>query len=274
MSPEIIEEISPYQRVDESSIFRLYGAIIRRLRGPDGCPWDRKQTLHTLRRYIIEESFELITAIHDGDYAHVSEELGDVILVVFLIADALEQESGTTLSQILNHNAEKLIRRHPHVFGDHTVSGSEEVVANWNAIKEETEGRSQSPTSVSAGLPPLERAQEIQKKAAKLGFDWNDVGPAIAKVREELSELESLICKKTRKDDPEIEKEIGDLIFSAVNVSRHLQADASIALERSNHTFLQRFRYIELQLKNEGKTFHEVSLNELDTLWNTAKEQE
>jgi tetrapyrrole methylase family protein / MazG family protein len=275
------EDILPYRRTEESADFQRYAAILRRLRGPDGCPWDRAQTLDTLRRYIVEESFELVTAIQDGNHLHVAEELGDVLLVALLIGDALEQESGITLSEVLNTNADKLVRRHPHVFGTVDVAGSDEVVANWNDIKQETEKRPVSPGSVSSGLPPLERAQEIQKKAAKLGFDWDNLPPVLDKVREELSELETLITGKritedrdAAKNDPEIEKEIGDLLFSAVNVSRHLKADASVALARSNNAFLQRFQHIEQRLEELGKNMEDTPLEELDDLWNEAKNRE
>ncbi len=278
--PDVESDISPYRRVDETVDFERYAAIIRRLRGPDGCPWDRKQTLQTLRRFIVEESFELVSSIHDSDPAHIAEELGDVLLVTLLMADALEAENGITLSDILRENADKLIRRHPHVFAKESVSTSDEVVVKWNAIKKDQEGRSESPTTVTAGLPPLERAQEIQKKAGRLGFDWETVGPAIMKVREELEELEALIEQFGLINDPgkaknnaDVEKEIGDLLFSAVNVSRHLNSDASIALDRSNEAFLRRFAFIEKSLHAQGKDIAVTPLEELDSLWEAAKKQ-
>ncbi len=273
-----LNSLESHRRSDETADFALYASIIRRLRAPDGCPWDRKQTLQSLRRYIVEEAFELIAAIQDGDRNDIAEELGDVILVTFLIAGALETESGITISEVLRENGEKLIRRHPHVFGDTTVNGSDDVVRNWNEIKANHEGRSDSPLSVSAGLPPLERAQEIQKKASKLGFDWDSVFPALEKVREELNELETLLAghdvennAASVRDNPDVEKEIGDLIFSTVNVARHLKSDISVALSRSNESFLKRFGHIESSLFRDGKSFHDATLEELDDLWNEAK---
>jgi tetrapyrrole methylase family protein/MazG family protein len=278
---EIDEEIAPFIRDDEAIVAKRYAAIIRRLRGPGGCPWDRKQTLRSLRRYIIEESFELLAAIESSDPVHVGEELGDVTLVTQLIADALENESGIRLQDVLIENGNKLIRRHPHVFADTTVDSSEAVVANWNQIKKDQEGRSDSPSMAGIGLPPLERAYEVQRKAAKLGFDWNDPKPAIAKIREELSELEEELARadalntpKNAKDDPGIEKELGDLMFSVVNVCRHLKTDPSVALARSNRVFLRRFSYIEETINDRGVDITDVSLEELDQLWNEAKQLE
>ncbi|MFP4152423.1 MAG: nucleoside triphosphate pyrophosphohydrolase [Alkalispirochaeta sp.] len=292
--PDVSEEIGPYRRSYESAVFEEYSAIVRRLRAPDGCPWDRKQTLHSLRRFIIEESFELLTAIHehnDSDSeldsadngAHVAEELGDVLLVAMLIAGALETVTGISLDEVLRTNGEKLIRRHPHVFGDIGVSTPDQVVANWNQIKKEQEGREDSPSSVGTGMPPLERAYEIQRKAEKLGFDWppRDIAAPISKLREEIVELESRISEigadtdpGQAKDDPETEREIGDILFSAVNVSRRLKTDPSVALSRTNERFLSRFGYIESALAERHLEFRDRSLSELDALWNEAKKRE
>lgn len=278
---EIDADIAPFVREDEALVAKRYAAIIRRLRGPGGCPWDRKQTLRSLRRYIIEESFELLAAIESSDSAHIGEELGDVTLVTQLIADALENESGIRLQDVLIENGNKLIRRHPHVFSDTAVDSSDAVVANWNRIKKFQEGRSDSPSNAGIGLPPLERAYEVQRKAAKLGFDWTDPRPAIAKVREELAELDeelertgAIEAPANAKDDPRIEKELGDLLFSVVNVCRHLKTDPSVALARSNDVFLTRFSYIEATLNERNVDISDASLEDLDHLWNEAKQLE
>lgn len=278
---EIDDDIAPFIRDDEAVVAKRYAAIIRRLRGPGGCPWDRKQTLHSLRRFIIEESFELLAAIESKDHVHIGEELGDVTLVTQLIADALENESGIRLQDVLVENGNKLIRRHPHVFADTAVDSSDTVVANWNQIKKDQEGRSDSPSAAGVGMPPLERAYEIQRKAAKLGFDWDDPRPALGKIREELAELEeeiqrtgALEAPKNAKDDLAIEKELGDLLFSAVNVCRHLKTDPSVALAHSNEVFLRRFSHIESKLSERQVEISDVSLEDLDQLWNEAKQLE
>jgi tetrapyrrole methylase family protein / MazG family protein len=302
-SPPTDEELaadgSParFRRPDEAAVFEGYAAIIRRLRGDGGCPWDRKQTLRSLRRFIIEESFEVLAALEDatrpfGDgppedrarpaesagYHAVAEELGDVILVVMLLADALERESTISFREILLENGRKLIRRHPHVFGDVEVASAEHVIANWNEIKTTQEGRSSSALAVSAGLPPLEYAYETQKKAAKVGFDWPEIDPVIDKLKEEIAELEVAIAEakdrqRPLKNSPEIEDEIGDILFSAVNLSRHLDADPSVALAATNRKFLSRISYVERKLAEKGTSMKDSTLSEMDQLWNEAKQE-
>lgn len=302
----IDEDTRAHRRDDESSVFADYAAIIRRLRAPDGCPWDRKQTLWSLKDHLVEESFELLAAINDlaafsgpsrsthvndgGPYNEIAEELGDVILVSMLLSDALDREGSIPFRDVLVENGSKLIRRHPHVFSDTSVRDADEVMANWHEIKKQVEGKKTGPSSVSAGLPPLERSFEIQKKAAKLGFDWPDVYPAIEKVREELGEIEQELhpdddadtspdypavqipTSEQPQDKSRLEKELGDLLFSVVNVARKLKIDPSVALDRSNREFLRRFSHIESEVKNRGKTVNELSLDVLDSLWEDAKQ--
>lgn len=271
----IDEATREYRRDDESLTFRDYAAIIRRLRAPDGCPWDRKQTLLSLRNHIVEEAFELVAAISDlssapdDEYGEVAEELGDIFLVAMLLSDALGREGAISLSEVLTENGNKLIRRHPHVFSDASVRDADDVIANWQQIKTHVEGKTPGPAGVSRGLPPLERAYEVQKKAAKVGFDWPDVAPAIAKIREELDEIEEEL---DAADSPlRLEKELGDLFFSVVNVARKLKIDPSVALDRSNSEFLRRFSYIEKQVEKLGGRVEELSLEQLDRLWEEAK---
>lgn len=257
----------------EGSVFVQYAAIIRRLRAPDGCPWDAKQTLRSLRRFIIEESFEALAAVNDlesgtGSHADVAEELGDVMLVFMLMADALRIEGGPSLENILLENAMKLVRRHPHVFGSTEVSDESEVVTNWNRIKSDIEKKPDGAAYVSNGLPPLERAREIQKKAAREGFDWPDTTPVFEKIFEETRELEDAVHNNNAK---EIENELGDLLFSVVNLARKLKTDPSVALAGTNERFLARFAFIENELSVKKKTVRESSPEVLDEHWENAK---
>jgi len=270
-----------HRRDEESLVFRDYAAIIRRLRAPDGCPWDRKQTLQSLRNHIVEEAFELVAAITElsasaddrtTSYDHVSEELGDVFLVAMLLSDSLQREGSVSFRDVLLENGNKLIRRHPHVFSDESVHDADEVVLRWQDIKKHVEGKKSGPSAVSAGLPPLERSYEIQKKAAKDGFDWPDVSPAINKIREELDEIEEELREMSSSSpSSNTEKEIGDLLFSVVNVARKLKLDPSVALDRSNREFLRRYSHIETRVAESGKTMNTMTLMELDELWEEAK---
>ena len=274
-----------HRRADEAAVFERYAAIIRRLRAPDGCPWDRKQTLRSLRRYLIEESFETLAALNElddaptqrGAYSDVTEELGDVVLITLLLADALEAESGVSFIDILLENGRKLVRRHPHVFESAPVKDEDEVVANWHRIKRDQEGKTPSIVASGGGLPPLERAYEMQKKAAKVGFDWPAIDSVFLKISEEIEELREALRSVAEsdepvKDNPKVEEELGDILFSVVNLSRHLKSDPSLALERTNRKFLTRFRYIEDVARSRNTSLQEMTLMELDTLWNEAKE--
>jgi tetrapyrrole methylase family protein/MazG family protein len=276
-----------HRRDTEAQVFGAYAALIRRLRAADGCPWDRKQTLQSLRRYLIEESFELVAEINEVEQSQssareqrdsVAEELGDVLLVTLLLSDALEQEHNVTLSSVLLENGKKLIRRHPHVFGDVTVGSTDEVVANWNEIKRTTEGKSDTPIDVSRGLPPLERAREIQKKAAKFGFDWDSIEPVLDKIQEELDELREAVlhARTTERSHPAVEEELGDVLFSVVNAARHVKVDPSIALAGTNEKFLSRFAHMESlhATRYSGEPLTQRTLKELDELWSLAKQAE
>lgn len=277
-------------RADEARLFGRYGAILRHLRGPEGCPWDRKQTLASLRQYIVEEAFELVAAIDDaaagspdgarvgptdntvgdGGYAEVADELGDLVLVTLLTADALELASGLTFADVLAASGQKLVRRHPHVFGDVVAETPEAVVRSWNAIKEHVEGRSTSVEAVGRGLPPLDRAFEMQKKAAKRGFDWPGVEPVFAKVEEELQELRDAFAEE---DPTAIESELGDLLFSVVNVARHVRANPTLALAGVNERFSRRFSWVCAQCEERGIVMDDADIAVLDAIWDEAKAQ-
>lgn len=244
--------------------------IIERLRGPGGCPWDREQTPMTLRRTLTEEAYELIHAIEQDDAEGAREELGDVALNVAMLGEMFENGGRFRLAEALDGVCEKLIRRHPHVFGESTARTPDEVVAQWEAIKvREKDGR---PTSLlhkaGRGLPPLEKAQEVQKKAATVGFDWTRTADVFEKIREELDEVRA---EWDGADPDRLELEIGDLLFSVVNLARRLNVDASLALHRSIEKFLARFRYIEEVFATENRPLDPTQNARMEELWEEAK---
>jgi tetrapyrrole methylase family protein / MazG family protein len=262
--------------VDENAIsefVRLYG-IITKLRDPGGCPWDIEQTPETMRENLLEEAYECVNAIDNHDDANLCEELGDLFLDGMMIVRMAEQEKKFTLEQVFSGISEKLIRRHPHVFGDSIVGGSEEVVTQWDKIKEEVEGKKNTQSilaSVSRSLPPLERALEIQKKAAKTGFDWNESAPIVKKLEEEIGELEhALACS----DAHAAEEEFGDILFTIVNIARFASINPSIALNRTNEKFTARFKEIEKRLMDKGIPIKDAGLELMDSLWNEIKKEE
>jgi tetrapyrrole methylase family protein/MazG family protein len=270
----------------------LYG-VIARLRAPDGCPWDREQTPLTLRESLVEETYECIEAIGEKDSSHAREELGDIYLLATMISYMYEQEGLFSVQDVLREVSEKYIRRHPHVFGDVKVRDSAEVLENWRQIKVTQEGRKPKDSildEVSRGLPPLEKAQKLQKKAAKLGFDWPEVQDVIVKLEEELTEVkEALVSLRASgesgdESSPEtgvtgtfqsdLEDELGDLLFSAVNLCRFLNVDSSIALDRANAKFTRRFKHVEKQMKENKMEMRRENLKQMDNFWEEAKAEE
>ncbi len=252
---------------------RLYDVIVR-LRAPGGCPWDREQTPSTLRKDLMEETYECIEAIDEKDAAHIKEELGDLFLLVTMLSYMHEQENLFTLSDVLNNVSEKLIRRHPHVFGDVKVSGSGEVLDNWAKIKIEQEGRAPKNSildEVSSALPPLDKAWKLQKKAAKAGFDWPDADGVFAKIAEETQEVKDVLNQPDRNHET-LEEELGDLLFSVVNLCRFFQIDASTALQRTNAKFVKRFKYVEKRMKETGQSMKQENLEIMDSFWDEAKD--
>jgi len=251
--------------------FKALYDIVARLRGPGGCPWDREQDSFSLRGNLIEETYECIEAIDEKDPAHVREELGDIFLVATMIAYFHEEEGLFTVADALRTVGEKLIRRHPHVFGDVKVRDSGEVLDNWAKIKVEQEGRGPKDSAldeVSAALPPLDRAWKLQKKAAKLGFDWTDVADVSAKVREELGEALEAAKSGVRE---KTEEEMGDLLFAAVNLCRHFKVEPSVALRRTNAKFVKRFRHVEKRMHETGQPMTRENLGAMDRYWDEAK---
>lgn len=256
----------------KESFEELYN-IIKKLRSPEGCHWDREQTPQSLRSDLIEETYECIEAIDEGDYQHTKEELGDLFLLVTMLAYMHEQEGLFTVSDSLKGISEKLIRRHPHVFGDSNASSTEEILKQWDEIKTNVEGRKAKDSvldKVSGGLPPLEKAYQLQKKAAKVGFDWQHIDDIWDKVYEEIDEVKH--AENISVD--ELEAEIGDLLFAVVNISRGYKIDPAIALQRTNNKFTRRFHFIEKEMKSEQKDLNPENFKLMDSYWDKAKIKE
>ena len=256
---------------------------IQRLRAPGGCPWDIEQTPHTLRGSLIEESYECIEAIEEGDAAHIKEELGDVLLLVLMLAYMHEQDGHFSVAAVLDGLNQKLIRRHPHVFSDTNVKDSQEVLENWTKIKTEVEGRARKDSildEVSRALPALERSWKMQKKAAKIGFDWPSPEGIWAKIDEELREVHEAITAHTAPHSgadthAALEGECGDVLFSVVNLCRFFEINPSLALQRTNNKFEKRFKFLEKEIKNHPPAAPNGKhpLETLDALWEAAKTQ-
>jgi tetrapyrrole methylase family protein/MazG family protein len=240
--------------------------IISALRGEGGCPWDREQTHESLRRNILEESCEVIEAIDEKSPEHLREELGDVLMQIVFHADIEKDAGNFTLDDVADEVCKKLIYRHPHVFGDVTVSGTDEVLSNWDELKKKEKHQetvTDSMNAVAKSLPALWRAEKVQKKAAKVGFDFPDVQEALFKLQEEAGELREAIAEGTN-----VQEELGDLLFSAVNVARFVKADPEAALNGSTDKFIKRFDFVE---RSAGENLSKMSLNELDNLYNEGK---
>ncbi|MBT9684183.1 nucleoside triphosphate pyrophosphohydrolase [Pseudoflavonifractor sp. MCC625] len=243
--------------------------IVRILRAPGGCPWDAEQTHESIRRNFLEEAYEAVEAIDEGSAEHLREELGDVLLQIVLHARMEEEQGRFDLDGVADGICQKLIYRHPHVFGDMKVSGTGEVLSNWEDLKRKEKGQKTNTDALSAvarSLPALWRAEKVQKKAKKAGFDWPDVSGALDKLSEEIEELKTAVAEGSN-----IEEELGDLLFSAVNVSRFVKVDTEQALTKATDKFIDRFRKVEAQAKAEGRPMEEMSLAELDALWERAK---
>lgn len=234
------------------------------------CPWDRKQTMQSLRHLTIEETYELGDAILENDLEEVKKELGDLLLHIVFYARIGSETQDFDIADVANDICDKLIRRHPHIYGDVAVSGEAEVKANWEKIKL-SEGKKSVLQGVPDGLPALVKANRIQEKVAGVGFDWENPGQVLEKVREELEEME----EEQRGGNPDtLEAEMGDVFFSMVNYARFLGVNPENALERTNKKFIQRFKYLEQQAKSAGKTLSEMTLAEMDVHWEAAKKQE
>ncbi|CAH2030808.1 nucleoside triphosphate pyrophosphohydrolase [Trichlorobacter ammonificans] len=248
-------------------------AIMRRLRGPGGCPWDAEQTHDSLKRYLLEEAYEVIEAIDTGNDELLKEELGDLLLQPVFHTVIAEEEGRFTMAEVVAALCDKLVRRHPHVFGDLEIADSEAQVANWEKIKKEEKGeeRRSAIAGVPAHLPALLKAQKITEKAARVGFDWEHVDQVKAKVMEELHEFEEALAERNQQ---RMTDELGDLLFAIVNLGRFLAVDTEEALRRTIARFQGRFEYVEDCLHGQGRHMQDATLAQMDLLWNEAKERE
>ena len=253
--------------------------IMARLRDPEGgCPWDLKQSFESIAPYTLEEAYEVVDAIDKGDMGALVDELGDLLFQVIYHAQLANEQQVFEFDDVVQAISEKMVRRHPHVFGDEALTSDEEIAEMWARVKgeEKQAGLPEGvPSSllddVPVGLPGLTRAVKLQKKAAKVGFDWPDVGPVLDKIKEELSEFEAELGRDGLDGQRAREEEFGDLLFVLANLGRHLKIDPEAALRRANGKFIQRFQYIERELTREGKALSEYSLEEMDAKWDEAK---
>ena len=246
--------------------FNKFVEIVKILRHE--CPWDREQTHESLRRCLMEEAYEVLEAIDSGDMTELKKELGDLMLQVVFHSVMAEETRDFNLADVMKEEREKLIARHPHVFGDIKVSGTEEVKANWEKLKLK-EGRESSLDGVPEELPALLKAFRIQEKASKVGFDWKESEPVFNKILEEIEELKENVEEGKSKE--EIEDEMGDVLFSIVNYSRFLKVNPEDALRGTIRKFTRRFKEIEKYAREEGKIMENMSLEEMDAIWNKVK---
>ena len=242
--------------------------IVETLRGPDGCPWDKEQTNESLLPYFLEEAYELMESVDRKDWDTLREELGDIMLHVVLQAQISSENSGFNVSDSLDILNEKLVRRHPHVFGDKKADAAFHAKQNWEAAKHEEKNRKSRLDGVPMALPALVRAQRLQEKASYAGFDWEKVEEVWDKVHEEIQELKEAQIKNTREH---IEEEIGDVLFAIVNLARFLKFPAEDALRKTNQKFTSRFFQVEEELERRGKTVENSTLEEMDEIWDAVK---
>jgi tetrapyrrole methylase family protein/MazG family protein len=267
--------------------FEKLVAVQARLRAPNGCPWDREQTHETLRTYLIEEAYEVLEALESGNDAKFAEEMGDLLLQIVFHSQIAQEKGRFTVSDVIREIHDKMIRRHPHVFGETRAKDSAEVLRNWEQIKseerhskaEENSAGAETGTAkevslldgVSRGLPATLEGFQLTRKAARIGFDWEDAGGIFEKMREEMAELQHAL--KTRVQG-KMEEELGDLLFAAVNLARFLKMDPEIALKKANAKFSRRFRAMEKITRERGREFKNLSREEMESLWDVTKNAE
>jgi MazG family protein len=247
--------------------------IMARLRRPgDGCPWDLEQTLDTIKPHLIEEAYEALDAMESGNREHLAEELGDLLLQIVFQSQIAAQEGSFTFADVAQGISDKLIRRHPHIYGEVQVADSKEVLRNWDAIKKtEKHVRESALDGVPKHVPPLHRAYQLQKRAARVGFDWSDIEDVFAKLEEEIGELKDAIARKNRKH---VIEEIGDLLFSVVNISRFMKVDPAYALDMTNAKFSRRFRVVENEIVSGGRRMKDCTLAEMDAIWDRLRAED
>jgi len=270
--------VPPVAAQDGTTIARLVG-VMRRLLGAGGCPWDREQTLETLRKYLIEETCEVVDAIDSKDRGSLREELGDLLLQIVFQSELTRGEGVFGIDDVVAGIVDKLVARHPHVFGAESVSGADDVVKNWEKLKAEEKARRGLSGGILSGVPrsmsALTRAQRIGEKVARVGFDWPDARGSRVKVGEELDELDRAIASGDARD---VEEELGDVLFALVNLARHVGVDAEAALRRTSDKFVARFAHVEARVKEvhggwsaAGSGDRHLPLEELDRYWEEAK---
>jgi MazG family protein len=263
----------------EKRRFEELVALMARLRGPDGCPWDREQDARSLRTYLLEEAYEVLDAIDADDPEALQDELGDLLLQVVFHAQIAHEQGHFSIDDVLTRLHDKLVRRHPHVFGAVKVENAEQVETNWEALKaaerrahiEAPHGENSLLSGVSRTLPAALEAYQLTRRAAQVGFDWERLEDVLAKLDEEVAELRAAVAAENRDH---LEDEVGDLLFVAVNVARTLGIDPEVALRRTNRKFVTRFRAIEQELAKQGKRLEDASLEEINALWERSKRQE
>ena len=255
----------------EGTSFESFAEIVAHLRAPDGCPWDKEQTHESLRKHLLEESYEAIAAIDSGDFNSMREEFGDLLLQAVLQSQIANDEGQFNINQVIHGIHSKIVRRHPHVFGDLKLDGVDGVLANWEKLKEQERGKKKEDKGMLDGvplaLPALSQAQEYQDRAARVGFDWPEIDGVLDKVKEEIEEI------KNAETDFELASEIGDLFFALVNVARWKKVDAESVLRATNAKFKKRFAYVEQGAKKQGRNLSDLTLEEMDALWNEAKKR-
>jgi len=248
-------------------------ALMAKLRAQDGCPWDRKQTTESLKPFLIEECYEVLDALDEGSPEKIKEELGDLLFQIVFHARIAEEQGLFSFQDIISNNIEKMIRRHPHVFGDARLGTDKEVLANWEEIKKKEKGYEQR-KSILEGVPPhlpsLLRAHSIQERAARIGFDWSRIDDALPKLDEEIAEFKESL---ELEDASGIEEELGDIFFMLVNISRFLGVNPENALRKTISKFIQRFRFIEESALDEGRSLSNMTLDEMEELWQKSKKK-
>jgi tetrapyrrole methylase family protein/MazG family protein len=251
--------------------FQAFVDLMAKLRSPDGCPWDRKQTTESLKPFLIEECYEVVDALDEGSPDKIKEELGDLLFQIMFHARIAEEQGRFTIEDVIATNIEKMVRRHPHVFGDAHLSTDREVLANWEEIKKKEKGYEERKSvleGVPKHLPSLLRAHSLQERAARVGFDWNRIDEALPKLDEEITEFKASL---KQKDAAGIEEELGDIFFMLVNISRFLGVNPEEALRKTISKFIHRFRYIEEHAANAGKSLNDMTLDEMEKLWQKSK---
>ena len=252
--------------------FQKLVEIMARLRGPDGCPWDREQTFDTIKSYLLEETYEVLDAIDRRDWEELANELGDLQLQVVFFAQMASEEGRFAIGDVLDRVADKLVRRHPHVFGGESAATAGQVLKRWNELKAAEKGPASGQAlldNVPRTLPALLEAWQLSTRAALVGFDWQRFDDMLEKLREEAAELEE--ARRDGADPARVEEEIGDLLFMIVNIARSLKLDPEMALRKTNRKFRERFAAVEQGLNQRGKTLPQATLDEMEQLWQQAK---